>query len=144
MAPTKMMYTVYIAIFLILLSFDLGIYVKANESVKRGLDKAITSGITLGTDVGDYSAGNQRLVEGNLYDGVRSIFRENMKLDANMSSEIYQNGKLEVSLQYRSDGAPRVVAKFTCDVVMISGRFIGLESRPMSVTKITPYNAEYK
>ncbi|MFB5268146.1 hypothetical protein ACE41H_15365 [Paenibacillus enshidis] len=144
MSSFKIMIITYLAIFLVLLSVDLGIYVKANESVKRTLDKAIDSGIILATDINDYSNGGIKLEQGELYDGVRSIFRDNLKLDSNLSNTVYKDGKLEVRMEYRSDGAPRVVAKFTCNVVMVSGRFIGLESRPMSVTKITPYNSEYK
>ncbi|MFB5269938.1 hypothetical protein ACE41H_24585 [Paenibacillus enshidis] len=144
MGPIKIMLVVYVAIILLMVSFDLGLYVKANESVKRGLDKAIDSGITLGTDRKDYQDGKLRLIEGDLYNGVRSVFRENMKLNANMSSDVYKNGRLEVSLQYSPDGSPRVVAKFTCDVIMVSGRLVGLDSQPLSVTKITPYKKEYK
>lgn len=144
MSAFKIMITTYLAIFLVLLSFDLGIYVKANESVKRTLDKSIDSGIILATNLDDYSNGGIKLEQGELYEGVRRVFRENLKLDSNMSNKVYKDGKLEVRMEYRSDGVPRVVAKFTCNVVMVSGRAIGLESRPMSVTKITPYNSEYK
>ncbi|ALS10054.1 hypothetical protein ABE82_27000 (plasmid) [Paenibacillus peoriae] len=144
MNPSKVMFVVYILVFVLAFSVDLGVYYKGSENAKRSLAKAIDSGITASTDVNSYTMGKTLLEPAELNSNVRRFFISNLKLDNDLNNRIFRDGHLEVRLQYRSDGAPRVVAIYRANIVMVSGKFVGLDETPLEVVKQTPYYAEYK
>lgn len=144
MSPVKIIFLVYFLMFSLFVSLDIGTAFAGAEIAKRSLGKSIISGIIASTDESSYVMGKTLLKQDQLESNARRFLISNMKLDSNLSNRVFKDGHLEVRLQYRSDGAPRVVAIYRAKIAMVSGRIIGLTDYPIEIVKQTPYYAEYK
>ncbi|OAB30513.1 hypothetical protein [Paenibacillus macquariensis] len=142
-SPVKLMLLIYFLVFGLLASVDLISISRAEDNIKRSLDRAIDGGIIYGTNEDDYSKGLIYLNEDKVRQGVRDLIQKNLKLEPTLSSEAYQNGELIVNITYH-DGVPRVEATFRAAIKMIAGGMVGLDTYPLEITKRTPYLSDYK
>ena len=142
-SPVKLMLLIYLLVFGLIVAVDVVSLSRAEDNMKRSLDRAIDGGIIYGTNEDDYSKGFIYLKEDQVRESVRSLIQKNLKLDSSLSSEAYRNGELFVSITY-FDGIPRVEATFRAGVKMIAGGLVGLDTYNLEVTKRTPYLSDYK
>lgn len=139
----KVMFLLYFLVFASILSIDFISVYEAETEIKRALDRAIDGGIIYGTIDDDMSKGKIRLDEERVRQGVTTIIKKNLSLDASLSNDAYRKGSLNITITYHNE-SPRVEANYNASVQLISGKFVGLDEYDIRVNKKTPYLSEYK